>query len=135
MTFTWDPDTLSSSALQRVRLTIGDTLEADALLTDGEIEYRLSEYDDDVLLTSIKCVKDILAKLTRKTDRSNVGMSNTRSQLTVHYRDLLKDLQEEAGGLCEADVGGLSDDAEETINSDEDYRQIGITLDWGKNNG
>jgi hypothetical protein len=135
MTFTWDISSLSTSALQRVRLTIGDTIEADALLTDEEIEYRLSEYDDNVLVTSIKCVRDILAKLTRKTDRSNVGMSNTRSQLTVHYRDLLKDLMEEAGGLCEVDVGGLSDDEEETINSDDDYRQIEITMGWGKNNG
>jgi hypothetical protein len=42
---------------------------------------------------------------------------------------------EEAGGLCEVDVGGLSDDEEETINSDDDYRQIEITMGWGKNNG
>lgn len=134
MTFTWDPTSLSSSELQQVRQTIGDIKSDNPLLTDGQIEWRLSQYDDDVLLASIKCVMDILGMIARDIDRNHVGMSSTRSQQTVHYTDLLKQLKEEAGGLCEIDIGGLSDDEEETINDDDDYRQAGITIGWGKNN-
>ena len=133
MTFTWDPTALATSELQQVRLTIGDRDSGKPLLTDEEINFRLDEYSDGVLPASIRCVQDILAKLARDVDRSNVGMSSTRSQQTTHYRDLLKELRAENSTLGEMYVGGISDSAEDAVNSSTDYRQVGITLGWGKN--
>ena len=133
MTFTWDPTALATSELQQVRLTIGDRDSGKPLLTDEEINFRLDQYSDGVLPASIRCVQDILAKLARDVDRSNVGMSSTRSQQTTHYRDLLKELKAENSTLGEMYVGGTSDSAEDAINSSTDYRQVGITLGWGKN--
>ena len=135
MTFTWDPTTLATSELQQVRLTIGDKDSNKPLLTDEEIEFRLDQHGDIVLPTAVDCVGDILAKLARDVDRNNVGMSATRSQQVQHYQDLLKELKAQAGTVCEAYVGGTSDSEADTINSNSDYRQIGITMDWGKNNG
>lgn len=134
MTFTWDATDLST-ALSQVRSSIGDTDTNRPLLTDEQITWRLDQYDDDVSAASIRCVQDILGMLARDIDRSNVGMSASRSQQITHYKDLLVELKEENASLAEMFVGGISDDAEDTINSDEDYRQIPITVGWGKNNG
>ena len=135
MTFTWDPTALATSALQQVRLTIGDRDSDKPLLTDEEIEFRLDQHSDYVLTSAIDCVTDILAKLARDVDVSHVGMNASRSQKTTHYQDLLKKLEAKAGTLCNVYVGGTSESEAEAINSNSDYRQGAITLGWGKNDG
>lgn len=135
MTFTWDSSLLATSALQQVRLTIGDTVSTDELLSDELIEFRLGQYSDDVLLASIECVRDILAQFARDIDKNAVGFSTTRSQKTTHYTDLLKELKQRSSSICEAFVGGTSNSEAETLNSDSDYRQVGITIGWGQNDG
>ena len=134
MTFTWD-DTDLSTALSQVRLTIGDTDTNRPLLTDEEITYRLGLHSNGILVTSIDCVKDILAKIARDIDRSGEKVSGTRSQKTQHYKDLLKQLMQDNATLCEAYVGGTSDAEADTLEADDDWRAPGMTIDWGKNNG
>lgn len=133
MTFTWDPTALDISPLQQARLTIGDKDSTKPLLTDEEINFRLGEYDDSVLPAAIVCVRDILAKLARDIDRNNVGMSATRSQMTQHYRDLLKELKERNSALAESSVGGTSLAEETTAHSNTDTKQVGMSIGWGKN--
>jgi hypothetical protein len=132
MTFTWDPSDLST-ALSQVRQTIGDIASTDPLLTDEQIAWRLGQYSQAVQPASIRCVHDIIAKLARDVDRSNVGMSATRSQKITHYKDLLEKLQGENRALAEMSVGGLSESAAATVNSDSDYRKVRMWLGWGKN--
>lgn len=90
-----------------VRFKTGDTNEAAALLSDEEIGALLTTYAD-VTLTSAYAVEAILAKLARDVDRSNLGMSGTRSQKTQHYQDLLKTLRAQAGLSGEVFAGGQS---------------------------
>jgi len=134
MTFTWDETDLST-ALAQVRMTIGDTVENKALLTDEQIAFRLTQHSQAVIPSSISCIQDILAQIARNVDRSNVGMSATRSQATTHYTDLLKTLRKESALVAEVDVGGISVSAEKAVNSDPDYKQVGMTIGWGRNNG
>jgi len=134
MTFTWDSSDLTT-ALSQVRSAIGDTQENKQMLSDEQIEFRLDQYDDAVGPTAIRCVQDVIAHLARDVDRSNVGMSASRSQQITHYKDLLKELKAESRGVAESYVGGLSNSAADSINSDSDYRQVGVGIGWGKNNG
>lgn len=133
MTFTWDASLLGTSALQQVRATIGDTDSLRALLTDEQINWRLGLYDDEVVPSSIACIKDIIAKLARDVDRNNVGMGSQRSQQIQHYKDLLKELVGENVGLASPYLGGISDSAEDAINSNSDYRQMPVKIGWGNN--
>lgn len=130
MTWTWDETSLST-ALSQVRVTIGDTNSASQLLSDEMINWRLSQVDDDVRQASVACVKDIIAKLARDYDRSNIGMSVTRSQQIQHYKDLLNELTSDASSLCEMYVGGISDDEKDTEKDDSDfpYHEFGIGRD------
>lgn len=121
MTFTWDATDLSTD-LAKVRATIGDTNSNDQLLSDEHITAWLTFYDDDVLLASRRCVRDIIAKLARDFDRSAAGFSGSRSQKINHYKLLLEELEGETGGLAEMFVGGLSKDTEESFDEDEDYK-------------
>jgi hypothetical protein len=132
VTFTFDATDLST-ALSQVRTTIHDTDSANPLLTDEQINWRLGQVSQDVRSASIRCVRDIMAALTRNIDRSNVGMSATRSQKFQQYKDLLAELKEEAAGLGEVFIGGTSDDEADTLNSDSDYIQASIKRRWGRN--
>jgi hypothetical protein len=123
MTWTLDETVLSTSALQQVRATIGDTNSTDPLLTDEHIEWRLDEYSNNVVRASVRCVQDIIAKLGRDIDRSNVGMSASRSQKIQHYQDILKELKSQQSLLGGVFYGGTSTSAATTINSSTDYRQ------------
>jgi hypothetical protein len=126
VTFTWDTATLTTSALQQVRATIGDIDSGKPLLTDEQINWRLGQYSSSVTPAAIACVRDIIAKLARDVDRSNVGFSSTRSQQITHFKDLLTQLQADNMTLAEVSLGGVSDSAEEALNSDSDYRQFPI---------
>ena len=127
MTFTWDPTDLSTE-LAKVRATIGDTNGDDELLTDEHINAWLAYYASDVMKASVRCVRDIIAKLSRDFDRSAVGFSGSRSQKINHYKMLLDELQAETGMLAEMFVGGLSKDTEQSFDTDEDYKGPSIRI-------
>ena len=133
MTFTVDSALIATSARQQVRHMIGDIDVNKPLLTDEQIDWRLGQYNSSPSAAAIPCVRDILGKLAREVDRNAMGMSASRSQQITHYKDLLEELKADAGSLAEIYVGGTSDSEAETINSDEDYRKVAITLGWGKN--
>lgn len=122
MTWTFDATDLSTN-LAKVRQTIGDTVTARQLLTDEQIDFRLDQYDDDIDKASIRCIMDILALLTQSNfDRSNVGMSASRSQLITNYQEVLKQLRSESSSLAQAFVGGLSSSTESGFDDSDDYK-------------
>jgi len=133
VTWTFDPTSVSSN-LAQVRLTIGDTNTSDQLLTDEEINLRLSDYDNHIINTSVRCVRDILAKLARNYDRNVASFSGSRSQKFQQYKDLLDDLLAQANTSCEAFFGGLSQSEEDSILSDTDYKAHYFSMGMDDNN-
>jgi hypothetical protein len=120
MTFTWS-GTISTD-LSKVRHIIRDTDSTDPLLTDEEINFELSECSD-VYGAAKRCVRRILAKFARETDRSGARFSATRSQKFQQYKDLLDELAEETMLSAEPYWSENSVDDADDIESDSDERQ------------
>lgn len=132
MTFTYSSSSIATD-LAKVRLTIGDTDSNSPLLTDEEINYFLGE-KDDIVLAACDCVRAIIAKLARDVDRSNLGMSASRSQKQQHYQDLLGRLEAQAmsaGG--ELFVGGTSLAEKESLEEDDDFEGSAFSRDRDDN--
>ena len=106
MTFTYSSTALSTD-LAKVRLKLGDTKEAHALLTDEQIAALLTEHTT-VEAAAVAGCKRILALLTRDVDSNAGGITNTRSQKTTHYKDLLALLEDDLRASGEPYVGGVS---------------------------
>ena len=120
MAFTFS-DSLSSN-LDKVRFKIGDTDSTDALLQDATINALLSEHNNDLELTSISCVRAIIAKFNRTVDRNAAGMTANRSIIVQNYRDLLRELtRQNRGNSGTRYSGSFSRDRKETIEDDSDY--------------
>jgi hypothetical protein len=117
----WSYDDSLSTTRDEVRFRVGDTNTAAQLLSNGTINAILVDNGDDVGTAAIACCRAIIAKLARDTDRSNVGMSSTRSQQIEHYRTLLKELKSESRNLSAPSFGGQSVSDKTTIESDTDY--------------
>ena len=75
-----------------VRLMVGDTNEADPLVTDEEINYILDQYppaDGKAAWMAAAAVCDTIAgQFGRKADRSVGPLSISASQQWEHYKDL-----------------------------------------------
>lgn len=91
MSITITPDTL----LGEVRLNIGD--DDGSLLDDAVINAFLTIYDDNVRLTSLKCIDVIIADAAKLKDETTDEVSVKWSQIWEHYRQLKKDLISESG--------------------------------------
>ena len=89
----WSYDPNLSTKKDEVRLIIGDTDIDDQLLQDEEIEYFLEQTQNSVTQASIKAVMAIIAKLSRKVDKSVGEAKLSLSQQIEHYRRLLSDLK------------------------------------------
>ena len=93
----------------KVRLMTGDTQTADQQLTDDEVDHFLSVTDDLYTAAADAIEQGIIPKLARDVDRSNIGMSSSRSQRMQHYMDLAKNLRAKAGTSGVGSyVGGIS---------------------------
>ena len=89
----WSYDPNLSTKKDEVRLIIGDTDTNDQLLQDEEIEYFLEQTQNSVTQASIKAIMAIIAKLSRKVDKSVGEAKLSLSQQIEHYRKLLDDLK------------------------------------------
>ena len=91
MTWTYNGN-LHTSSIDRVRFTIGDTIQDDPLLMDEEITAILAIYPDDA---AAKCAMAIAAKFSRMADVS-VGDVKTQHQgRAASYMQMAKDLKNE----------------------------------------
>lgn len=100
MTFTYDDP--NNSDLEAVRFRIQDIDEDRPLLTDEEIEYELSEADDDVLQAALSCAEVLVARGSHKVTKKINGRQINYSDLTAQYQALVATLQAK---INRADLG------------------------------
>jgi len=121
---TWSYSNTLATNRDMVRLKIGDTDTNDQLLQNETIDALLTARSNSVVDASIDCIRAILAVFVREIDRSNIGITASRSQKFNQLESLLKQLQAEArtghGGMF---VGGHSRSDKDTIESNDDFIQ------------
>lgn len=117
MTWTYDSTDISTD-LAKVRLGIGDTNTYDQGLTDEEINSFLALYD--LAGATLRSAQALYAKWVRDVDRSNLGMSASRSQKLQHLLDLINDLKKIAGRRASPFVGGVSQSSKDALSDDTD---------------
>ena len=88
----WNYNRNLTTPKDQVRYRIGDTDNNKQLVPDETLEALLGQYNNNVVRVSIIAIRGILADLTRDTNRSVMGISGSIDQVTVHYRELLRDL-------------------------------------------
>ena len=114
-----DPD---NSALDHVRLLVGDTDCSTAFLTDQEIEFFI-EQEGSAEFAAICAAEAIAAKVARKVTQSAAGVSQSLSNLFQHYKELVKDLRAKANANVTVYAGGLSVSEKELDRNDADLIQ------------
>lgn len=111
----------SHSAKDAVRFLIGDTDETEKLLTDEEINYFLSFFNNVALNASIRCCETIIAKSSRLVDETAGSVSLSFSQRAAQFRSLLADLRTRlatddmtpiAGGISKSDKQRVAQNAD-----------------------
>ena len=108
----------------KVRLKIGDTNTDDQLLSNETIDALLDEHSDDVMLSTISCIRAIIAKFSRNLSRGAIGMSADLTVQVAHYQQLLADLIRANRGNSDARYkGSFSYDRQETIEDDSDFKR------------
>lgn len=112
MTFTYDTSDLTT-ALAKVRLEIGDTTSATALFQDEEINLKLADRSDNVLLTAADLCDILARRFAREFDFTTDGQSFRRSQKSSMYAEMAASLRSRASGVASVTttrVDGYSDD-------------------------
>lgn len=85
----------SDSDKDHVRFLIGDTVEKDAMLTDEEINFVVSQ-NASVYMAGSAAAEACAAKLAREVSNSLEGASIQLSDQYNHYRELSRMLRMEA---------------------------------------
>ncbi len=95
MAFTYD-DTLGTD-LSKVRLQVGDTDSTDALLTDAEVEFAISD-EPSLVAAAARCAEMIAASFARDFDWEGDGTSVRKGGRAKHYLAMAKQLRAKAAG-------------------------------------
>lgn len=132
MSFTYDTALLSGSDLMQVRLLVGDTDSATALMQDEEIQLRLDELGS-VRAAAAAVARDIAAAFARKVTSTVGRMSRQLSDLAKQYRDLAKQIEQGQGFTPEAFAGGLSKAGKQLLDTDADLVQPDFTKRMDEN--
>lgn len=114
--YSGDPTTRD---LDAVRFHAGLTDENDPIIEDAEILYLLQS--NGVLRASAKAARRAAHKLAREVDRAGSGVEAAESQQVDHFHEVADRLERElmaSGGG--AFVGGVSEDAADTLEDDSD---------------
>lgn len=115
-----------------VRFRTGATNTNDQQISNEEIDAVLAvKADKD--LAALAVARAILAKLSRDYDRSNIGMSASRSQRIQHLKDLIDELKAEAVTGAGPAWGGQSQADKDSVNENSDYIGCPFTRDRHKN--
>ena len=131
---TWSYDESLPTDRDKIRFKIGDIDTEEQLLSNETLD-TLLVIRNDVTLASIDAVEGILAKFAREIDRQALGLGGPRSQKTLHYRELLKELRAEAArGSTGIFFGGGSIAEKTAILSDPDKPKAPFRIDQFKNN-
>lgn len=94
MTFTYSSTAPATTLVARVRTIVGDTIQAQALLQDEQIEAFAAAHgnttnsDANAQAVAILAVEAMLAAVASNIDASSGPVTLSRSQRTTHLRDL-----------------------------------------------
>lgn len=111
MTFTYSGTAIDSD-LARVRLELGDTLEAEALFTDEELQVFLDR-ENGVLLAAAAACDTLVRRFARAYDFETDGQRFSRSQMHKAYLSTSIELRQRAAGVVSnatTRIDGYSDD-------------------------
>lgn len=117
MTFTYDVSDLTTS-LARVRLELGDTDSDAPLFADEEIDRKLEDRGDNVLLAAADLCDVLARRFARRFDFKSDNQEFKRSQMSAQYAALARDLRDRAAGgvasVSSTRVDGYSQDVTNT---------------------
>ncbi len=120
MTWTYDPNRARlEEGRDRVRLLIGDTLETRPLLQNEEIDVALLLAQGVLDAACALACDMIVAKFSGDPDFSHGRVSQQRSQIVDHYRDL--------GNRFRSHLPGVSQGALQVEHPSDAYFRRGIT--------
>jgi hypothetical protein len=126
MSWTYD-DTLATDR-DWVRFRTGSTNDQDQDVSNEEIDAVLAAKPDKYL-AALEVARSLLAKFSRDFDRSNLGMSASRSQRMQHLKDVISELKAETATNVEPGWSGQSEADKESVYSDSDFIQCPFTRD------
>jgi len=106
MTWTYSGDP-SSSVKDFIRFTIGDTIEADPLLTDEEI-IASDALESGDLGTAARCCEAIASKFARLCDSKLGPQTKSYAQKYEHYSREARKFRKRACAFNAPTAGGLS---------------------------
>lgn len=129
---TWTYDVTSRTDRNKVREAIGDTNADDEQVQDEVIDEQLTARGS-VIAASIACVRLILASIAREGNRSVAGVNITRDLAAQNYKDLLRELERQAGSGAKGYAGGISAAEQETADGDDDYPAPAFSVGMGRN--
>jgi hypothetical protein len=147
MTWTYAAATRCARNLVRERIgdaesgrpLVADEVIAGFLVAEGTTETATDMTDAQVVRASVGSARVALATMLRLPDRSVESVSVTRARIDL-YRDLLRDLEAEAGMspavLATMSAGGVSKASDDAIMSDSDYDRTPFGSDlWDRPDG
>ena len=96
MTFTYSGDP-STSTRNYVRFLLNDTDSTDALFSDEEINYVITEWSDDAYEAARELAEILIARFARLADSSSksvgdISVSESYSSKITHYKELADSL-------------------------------------------
>ena len=117
-TYTGDPE---NSTLEKTRFLLQDTDSDTAELTDAEINSLLTDNGSNAVRAAIAGCEILIAKYSRKADRSIGDLSISYSQIGGNYRKLLTVLRTRAAmSVFTPYAGGISVSDKQSNESDTD---------------
>jgi hypothetical protein len=139
MTWSYGNDP-ASSALDEVRLLIGDTDTDDQQITDEAIEYALGKSSDNSLRAAALCCRLISSHYARQVDSSVDSVNVAASKRIEQYNRLASILEEQAkksgtSAYGVPYVGGIDVDDIEEIRSDTSRQPSMFFVGQFTNNG
>ena len=92
MTFTYSGDP-STSVRNYVRFLINDTDSTNALFSDEELNYVISEWSNDAYEAARECAEILIARFAREADSTSksvgdISVSESYAQKIAHYKEL-----------------------------------------------
>lgn len=92
MTFTYSGDP-STSTRNYVRFLLSDTDSTDALFSDEELNYVISEWNNDAYDAARECAEILIARFAREADSvsksvGDISVSESFAQKIQHYKEL-----------------------------------------------
>jgi hypothetical protein len=96
MTFTYSGDP-STSTRNYVRFLLNDTDSTDALFSDEELSYVITEWNGDAYDAARECAEILIARFARLADSSSksvgdISVSESYSSKIAHYKELANSL-------------------------------------------